>query len=167
MKELIKKTKKNKNDYLKNKDLLAEVISCKEQGKMSNRLAEMLTLLCDRYAMRGNFAGYTYNDDMRGFAMLMLVRTWDAFDPSKSPNAFAFYTQCIKHSFMQFLNNEKKQRDLRDELLVDSGLMPSHTYMTEYENDNRHLDSDNISYENSGSSINDDQESFDEAANSF
>lgn len=133
MAEKKKVVKKTRNKYLNNKDLLAEVIKSKEAGRMSDKLANMLLMLCSRYAKRSNFAGYTFNDDMQGFAMYMLVKTWDSFNPSKSNNPFAFYTQCIKHSFMQFLNQEKKHRDLRDELIVDSGMLPSFTYMSEYE----------------------------------
>jgi len=135
-KKVVKKKvvkKKRKVNYLNNKDLLKQVILSKEQEKMTERLAHMLQTLCMRYAKRGQFAGYTFNEDMQAFAMMMIVRTWNAFNPEKSQNPFAFYTQCIKNSFRQFLNQEKRQRDIRDELLVSSGLSPSHTYMTEYE----------------------------------
>ena len=81
---------------------------------MSNDLAKMLQLLTSRYAKKGNFANYTYNDDMQSYAMLMLVKTWNSFDPAKSSNPFAFFTQCIKNSFIQYLNYEKRQRDIRD-----------------------------------------------------
>lgn len=128
-----KGVKKTKNKYLNNKDLLKEVVESKKKGKMSDKLAIMLQMLCSRYSKRANFAGYTFNDDMQGFAMYMLVKTWASFNQDKSNNPFAFYTQCIKHSFMQYLNQEKKHRDLRDELLIDSGMLPSHTYMSEYE----------------------------------
>jgi len=69
--------------------------------------------------------GNTYNDDMQAYAMLMLVRTWNSFDPKKSQNPFAFFTQCIKNSFIQYLNQEKRHRNIRDELLLDQGLNAS------------------------------------------
>jgi len=121
--------------YLNNKDLLAQVVLSKTRGKMTNDLAKMLTLLTSRYAKKGNFANYTYNDDMQSYAMLMLVKTWNSFDPAKSSNPFAFFTQCIKNSFIQYLNYEKRQRDIRDEVLVDSGLSPSYNYQYEYSAD--------------------------------
>lgn len=117
-----------KKNYLNNKDLLAAVIESKQNGQMSNKLATMLTLLCNKYSKKGNFANYSYNDDMQSYAMLMLVKTWNAFDPAKSNNPFAFFTQCIKHSFIQYLNQEKRQRDIRDETLLSCGLSPSHGY---------------------------------------
>lgn len=111
--------------YLNNKDLLIQIRLSKAQLKMTNQLATMLQLLCARYAKKGNFANYSYNDDMQGYAMLMICKTWKSFDETKSNNPFAFYTQCIKNSFIQYLNQEKRQRDIRDNLLIDSGMNPS------------------------------------------
>lgn len=125
--------KPKKVNYLNNKDLLAEVILSKKNGQMTNKLALMLQMLCARYGKRGNFSGYTYNDDMQAYAMLMLVKTWNSFNPKKSKNPFAFFTQCIKNSFIQYLNNEKRHRTLRDELLLDQGRNPSFNYQLEHE----------------------------------
>lgn len=129
-----------KKNYLNNKDLLAQVLLSKEQDQMTDKLAHMLQMLCKRYASRGNFANYTYNEDMQAYAMYMLVRTWRSFNPEKSNNPFAFFTQCVKNSFIQFLNQEKRQRVVRDELLVDAGLSPSYTYQIEYANKNKTVD---------------------------
>lgn len=117
-----------KVNYLNNKDLLAEVIKSKEKGEMTPKLAHMLSLLCTRYAKRANFINYTYNEDMQAYALLMLVRTWNSFNPEKGDNPFAFFTQCIKHSFVQYLNQEKRQRNIRDLLMIDQGLNPSYGY---------------------------------------
>lgn len=84
--------------------------------------------------------GNTYNDDMQSYAMLMLVKTWDSFDPAKSSNPFAFFTQCIKNSFIQYLKVEKKQRDIRDEKLVDMGMNPSFGFTYDYEEKQREAD---------------------------
>jgi len=134
--------KKKKVNYLNNKDLLAEVLKSKERDQMTDKLAKMLMMLCARYGRRGNFANYTYNEDMQAYAMMMLVRTWRSFNPEKSNNPFAFFTQCVKNSFIQFLNSEKRHRTLRDELMVDQGLNPSYTYQLEHEakNEERKLE---------------------------
>lgn len=125
--------KPRKVNYLNNKDLLAQVIGSKEKDQMSDTLAHMLQTLCSRYGRRGNFANYTYNEDMQAYAMMMLVRTWRSFNPAKSNNPFAFFTQCIKNSFIQFLNQEKRHRVIRDELMVDQGLNPSYNYQMAHE----------------------------------
>lgn len=120
-------------NYLSKKELLSAVMESKGLGRMSDDLAFKLQLLTDKYARSAQYARYTFNDDMRAYAMMMLVRTWNSFNPEKSDNPFAFYTQCIKNSFIQYLNREKRQRNIRDELLVDQGLTPSYTYQMEYE----------------------------------
>jgi len=130
-----KQLPKKKINYLNNKDLLADTVESLKAGKMSDKLAVKLSMLVERYAKsrsatpwKGNFADYTYNDDMQGYARMMLVKTWKSFNPDRSSNAFAFFTQCVKNSFIQYLNQERKQRDIRDKLLVDKGLDPSYTY---------------------------------------
>ena len=128
-----KPRKKKKTNYLNNADLLAEVIKSKEQGRMTDKLARMLTMLTSNYSKKHIFASYTYNDDMQAYAMMMLVRTWHKFDETRFSNPFAFYTQCIKSSFIQYLNQEKRQRVIKDEILVKKGLTPSFNYQLEYE----------------------------------
>ncbi len=130
--EVVKKRRKPAQ-YLNNADLLKEVIESHKQGKMTNNLAKMLTLLCARYASKGNFANYTYNDDMQAYAMMMLCRTWKNFNSDKYSNPFAYYTQCVKNCFRQYLMSEKRHRIIRDKLLVANGMAPSHTYLMDQE----------------------------------
>lgn len=121
-------TQAGKTIYLSNKELLASVIEAKSKGFMTDKLARMLQLLCSKYAKKGSFVNYSYNDDMQSYAMMMLVRTWNSFNPEKSNNPFAFFTQCIKNSFIQYLNQERRQRNIRDEMLIDQGMNPSFNY---------------------------------------
>ena len=127
---------KKKTNYLRNKDLLAEVIKCKEKNIMSDTLARMLQLLTAKYGKSSQYAGYTFNEDMQAYALMSLCKTWVGFKPEKSENAFAYYTQCIKSSFKQYLNREKVQRVVRDELLITRGLNPSYTYTNEHKGNN-------------------------------
>jgi DNA-directed RNA polymerase specialized sigma subunit len=119
--------------YLKNADLLAETKRSKELGRMTDELGRMLMLLVRRYARKASFAGYSYREDMEGHAIVSLCRTWNSFKPEISSNAFAFYTTCIKNSFIQVLNNEKRHRNTRDLLLVEHGMDPSFTFSEEYQ----------------------------------
>lgn len=119
--------------YLNNKDLLAETLKSLDQNEMTSKLASMLFKLVTRLSNKGNFTNYTYKEDMQGYALMMLVSTWKSFDPKKSDNAFAFFTQCVKNSFIQYLNKERKQRDIRDEMLIKQGLAPSYTYVAAQE----------------------------------
>lgn len=118
----------SKGLYLSNKELFLETKKCKETGQMSNKLVKMLQLLCERLGRKGSFVDYSYNQDMQAYAMMMLVRTWQGFKPEKGTNAFAFYTQCIKNSFIQYLKQEKRQQIVRDKMMITSGLNPSYGY---------------------------------------
>ena len=99
----------------------------KEHGKMTRNLAMMFIKLCERYATRSNWRGYTYNEEMRGQALLQLSQIGLQFDESKSSNPFAYYTAAITNSFTRILNIEKKNQNIRDDILEMNGLNPSWT----------------------------------------
>ena len=107
-------------------ELEAGVFS-KEHGTMTNKLAHMFMKLCERYATRSNWRGYTYNDEMRSQALLQLSQIGLQFDESKSQNPFAYYTAAITNSFTRVLNIEKRNQNLRDDILEMNGLTPSYT----------------------------------------
>jgi hypothetical protein len=100
---------------------------CKDHGKMTRTLANMFLKLCERYATRSNWRGYTYNEEMRGQALLQLSQIGLQFDESKSQNPFAYYTAAITNSFTRILNIEKKNQNIRDDILEMNGLNPSWT----------------------------------------
>jgi len=100
---------------------------CKDHGKMTRTLATMFMKLCERYATRSNWRGYTYNEEMRGQALLQLSQIGLQFDESKSQNPFAYYTAAITNSFTRILNIEKKNQNIRDDILEMNGLNPSWT----------------------------------------
>jgi hypothetical protein len=99
----------------------------KEHGAMTNKLAHMFMKLCERYATRSNWRGYTYNDEMRSQALLQLSQIGLQFDESKSQNPFAYYTAAITNSFTRVLNIEKRNQNLRDDILELNNLNPSYT----------------------------------------
>ena len=99
----------------------------KDHGMMTRKLAMMFMKLCERYATRSNWRGYTYNEEMRGQALLQLSQIGLQFDESKSQNPFAYYTAAITNSFTRILNIEKKNQNIRDDILEINGLNPSWT----------------------------------------
>jgi hypothetical protein len=115
--------------YLTNASLLEAVIKSKKAGQMSNELALMLMLLSKRIASKSNFANYSYKEDMIAEAMCNLAKHALKFDENKSNNPFAFYTSAIMHSFYQFLNTEKKHRNIRDTILLEEGYNASFGFM--------------------------------------
>jgi hypothetical protein len=100
---------------------------CRDHGAVTRTLATMFIKLCERYATRSNWRGYTYNEEMRGQALLQLSQIGLQFDESKSQNPFAYYTAAITNSFTRILNLEKKNQNIRDDILEMNGLNPSWT----------------------------------------
>jgi hypothetical protein len=99
----------------------------KDHGSMTPKLAHMFIKLCERYATRSNWRGYTYNDEMRSQALLQLSQIGLQFDEAKSQNPFAYYTAAITNSFTRVLNIEKRNQNIRDDILEMNNYTPSYT----------------------------------------
>ena len=99
----------------------------RDHGSITRTLANMYMKLCERYATRSNWRGYTYNDEMRSQALLQLVQIGLQFDEAKSQNPFAYYTAAVTNSFTRVLNTEKRNQNIRDDILEMNGLNPSYT----------------------------------------
>ncbi len=115
--------------YITNKMLFPAVVQSKADGKINPELAAMFMKLVKRYGTKPNFAGYTYIEDMQAFALLNLCQHWHKFDETRFTNAFAYYTQFVHNSFLQFLKKEHTQRDIRDAVLISKGLEASFSYV--------------------------------------
>jgi hypothetical protein len=102
-----------------------------DHGQITNRLGAMFLKLCERYSLRSNWRGYSYVDEMRGQALIQLTQIALQFDEGKSQNPFAYYTAAVTNSFTRVLNVEKRQRDIRDDMLQETGQMPSWTRQME------------------------------------
>jgi hypothetical protein len=83
-------------------------------------------MMCERYGNKWNWRGYTYNDEMKSQALLQLAQVGLQFDESKSQNPFAYYTATITNSFTRILNTEKKNQNIRDDMLEMNGYNSSH-----------------------------------------
>ena len=99
----------------------------KDAGQITNTLAKMMLKLCERYATRGNVRGYTYNDEMKGQAILQLTQIGLQFDESKSDNPFAYFTAAVTNSFVRVINIEKRNQNIRDDVLEMNGMNPSYS----------------------------------------
>ncbi len=97
----------------------------KDHGQVTNKLARMYIMMCEKYAMKYNWRGYTYNDEMRNSAILQLTYVGLRFNEAKSANPFAYYTAAITNSFCRVLNTEKRNQNIRDDILEMNGLNPS------------------------------------------
>jgi len=106
---------------------------CKDHGRITENLGKMYIKLSERYAQRSNWRGYTYVEEMRGQAVLQLSQIGLQFDESKSENPFAYYTAAVTNSFTRVLNIEKKNQNIRDDMLETHGLTPSLTRQNQQE----------------------------------
>ena len=122
------KSTSTRGHYVTNSQLIEAIAEDKVAGKLSDKLAKYLYMIAERYSFSSSFGGYSFREDMVSFAVVNLCANWHKFDPTKSDNPFAFYTTAAYRSFLQYLADEKKQRDIRDNLLVEAGANPSFSY---------------------------------------
>ena len=104
-----------------------------QHGTTTNELAKMYIKLCERYSMRSNWRGYTYVDEMRSHALLQLSQIGLKFNEAKSQNPFAYYTAVVTNSFTRILNLEKRNQNIRDDLLQENGFNPSFSRQLDHE----------------------------------
>lgn len=109
------------------KDALDNGTFSQDHGKITNRLALMFMKLVERYSQRGNWRGYTYVDEMRSQALLQLSLMGLQFNEARSDNPFAYYTVTVSNAFTRVLNLEKRNQNIRDDMLVMHGVTPSIT----------------------------------------
>ncbi|WP_407308197.1 hypothetical protein [Acinetobacter sp.] len=123
------KSTTTRGHYVTNAQLLEAIAADKANNNtLSPKLAGYLHKIAERYSFSSSFGGYSFREDMVSFAVVNLCANWYKFDPEKSDNPFAFYTTAAYRSFLQYLADEKKQRDIRDQMLVEAGANPSFSY---------------------------------------
>ena len=134
--------------YVRNADLMPAIIEAKGLGKVTDKLIIMIQRIADRYSRKANFAGYSFREDMVAVAVENLCKNALKFNHEKYNNPFAFYTTAIHNSFLQFMADEKKHRNIRDALLIDAGSNPSFNFL-QGEKDESHFEvkeSDSIEF---------------------
>lgn len=133
------KSTSTKGHYVTNAVLLPAVIEAKALGKVTDKLIRMIQMIAERYSWKVNFNKYTYREDMVNSAVMNLCNNALKFNLEKSSNPFSFYTTAIHNSFLQFIADEKKQRNIKDALLIDAGANPSFNFM-QGEKDEQHFE---------------------------
>lgn len=98
--------------YLKNKDLILEVMRSKEEGRLTNRAVDMFRKIAKESNKNLSYKDPMDKEDCISAALEDMIKYWDRFDPSVSTNAFAFYSQMAKNGFAKGwkkLHHPKKQ----------------------------------------------------------
>ena len=102
--------------YVKNKDLLAEIMKCREDDVITEELGRMILQIATNYSNKGNFASYTWKEDMISEAVLTCLRYMHNFDPNKMerPNPFAYFTTVIHNAFINYIRKQNKHSEIKD-----------------------------------------------------
>jgi hypothetical protein len=109
-----------KNHYINNKDFLKEMISYRQAIRKAKRagapkpqipryVGECFMKIAENLSHKPNFLSYTFRDEMVADAIENCVMYVDNFDPSKSSNPFAYFTQITYYAFLRRIQKEKKQ----------------------------------------------------------
>jgi len=91
----VPKKRKKKDIPVNNKELYAEIVLSKEQGKLTNRAVTLLMLIADGVSRKLAYVKVADKEDCASSAKLDLLKYWNGFNP-KYKNAFAYYTEIAK-----------------------------------------------------------------------
>jgi len=139
--------------YVNNKEFLAALIEyrnkvadAKEKGldkpPIPNYIGECFLKIANHLSFKPNFVNYMFKDDMICDGIENCVQYIHNFNPEKSQNPFAYFTQIIHYAFLRRIQKEKKQMEIKNKIIEKSG------YSEVFVDDNT-LDSSNYSDYNS------------------
>ena len=123
--------KKTKRNYINNAEFLEAVkdykklcLEAEDSGddapRIPNYIGECIFKISTRLASRPNFSGYTYKDDMISDGLENAIQALGNFDPEKSSNPFAYFTQIIWYAFLRRIDKEKKQLYIKHKVIENS-----------------------------------------------
>ena len=124
---------KKKVHYVNNKQFLEAIVERKlllkeaeesalPKPQVSNYLGECILKIANHLSYRPNFINYTYRDEMISDGIENSLQYIDNFDPEKSKNPFAYFTQIIYFAFIRRITKEKKQQKIKDRILKRSNI---------------------------------------------
>ena len=125
--------KKKKVHYVNNKQFLEAIVERKlllkeaeesdlPKPQVTNYLGECILKIANHLSYRPNFINYTYRDEMISDGIENSLQYIDNFDPEKSKNPFAYFTQIIYFAFVRRITKEKKQQKIKDRILKRSNI---------------------------------------------
>ena len=127
------KKAKEKPHYVDNKKFLEAMIEYRdrcEKAKNRNRkkpdvtnyIGECFLKIANHLSYRPNFINYTFRDDMISDGIENCLQYMDNFNPDKSKNPFAYFTQIIYYAFIRRIQKEKKQIQIKSKLIANAGV---------------------------------------------
>lgn len=124
--------KKNLEHYVNNKEFLYAIVEyrkklleAKELGqpkpRITNYLGECFLKIATHLSYKPNFVNYMFKDDMICDGIENCVQYIHNFNPEKSSNPFAYFTQIIYYAFLRRIQKEKKQLEIKQKIIERSG----------------------------------------------
>jgi len=118
--------------YVNNKEFLAALIKYREEVQLAeqrgdpkpqitNYLGECFLKIATHLSFKPNFVNYIFKDDMISDGIENCVQYIHNFDPEKSQNPFAYFTQIIHYAFLRRIQKEKKQLEIKNKILEKTG----------------------------------------------
>ena len=92
----------------------------KEKPPVTNYIGSCFLKIANHLSYRPNFINYTFRDDMISDGIENCLQYLDNFNPAKSSNPFAYFTQIIYYAFIRRIQKEKKQTTIKHKLIMDS-----------------------------------------------
>ena len=126
-------TKTKIEHYVSNKEFLAAMIEYKKSVRsakrkklpkppVTNYIGECFLKIANHLSYRPNFINYTFRDDMISDGIENCLQYLDNFNPDKSNNPFAYFTQIIYYAFIRRIQKEKKQTIIKHKILTESNM---------------------------------------------
>lgn len=114
----------NKKLFQEMKEYRSKVLAFKESGgtkpRIPNYIGECILLIANRLSLKPNFINYSYREEMVSDGIENCISYIDNFDPEKSDNPFAYFTQIIYYAFLRRIAKEHKQLYIRHKTLENS-----------------------------------------------
>ena len=126
------RTRKRSEHYVNIKEFLNAIViyrnQCKraeeageDRPRITNYLGECFLKIATHLSYKPNFVNYMFREDMICDGIENCVQYIKNFDPEKSSNPFAYFTQIIHYAFLRRIQKEKRQMDIRTKIIERSG----------------------------------------------
>ena len=124
--------KSKSEHYVNNKEFLNAIVIYRNQclraeeageprPRITNYLGECFVKIATHLSYKPNFVNYMFREDMISDGIENCVQYIKNFDPEKSSNPFAYFTQIIHYAFLRRIQKEKRQMDIRTKIIERSG----------------------------------------------
>ena len=124
--------RKRSEHYVNNKEFLAALIKLREDREIAEirgnekpriprYIGECFLKIATHLSFKPNFVNYMFKEDMISDGIENCVQYIKNFNPEKSSNPFAYFTQIIHYAFLRRIQKEKRQMDIRSKIIERSG----------------------------------------------